>query len=533
MNHLMILGGTHPIKEDIFQSKASFIKKISGYPYKNILYRLYNRFFLRPASKRYVDMESILRDIPSIVCKTDKKGYSEYFSHDDINTIKKYNPDFILRFGFNIIRGDILEAAKYGIWSFHHDDEQKYRGGPPGFWEAYKNDPVNGAILQRLTNKLDGGIILKKGYFKTIKHSNAANLDLLFFESAYWPLQVCRDIKNGVANYFSKPQSKTTAKIYRNPNNLQMLSFFFKSIFHRLNFHFEELFKAEEWNIGIANQPIEDFLKNEEKPEVKWMSPPKKHKYKADAFGFFSESNLKILFEDYSYKIRKGVISCVDYNVITDSECKDDLVISKEYHLSYPFIFEFDNKVFCIPESAANNQIDLYQYDIQKSGFIFVNTLLSDVDAVDSTLFRHHERWWMFFTKKHLSDTNLYIYFSDDLFGEFFPHKNNPVKADIYSARPAGSPFYYEGNLYRPAQDCSITYGCKVVINRIETLNTSEFLEVKQKSITPYKSSRYNKGIHTLASAGNYTIVDGKRFVFLWIHFIHTLRKKINKLIVK
>ena len=40
---------------------------------------------------------------------------------------------FMLRVGFNIIRGEILNVPKYGVWSFHHDDEVKYRGGPAGY----------------------------------------------------------------------------------------------------------------------------------------------------------------------------------------------------------------------------------------------------------------------------------------------------------------------------------------------------------------------------------------------------------------
>jgi len=85
-----------------------------------------------------------------------------YFNAEDVATINKKDLDFILRFGFNIIRGEILNAARYGVWSFHHDDERKYRGSPPGFWELYYRDPVTGSILQRLTDRLDGGIVLKR-----------------------------------------------------------------------------------------------------------------------------------------------------------------------------------------------------------------------------------------------------------------------------------------------------------------------------------------------------------------------------------
>ena len=31
------------------------------------------------------------------------------------------------------MRESDLRAARFGVWSFHHDDEEKYRGAPPAF----------------------------------------------------------------------------------------------------------------------------------------------------------------------------------------------------------------------------------------------------------------------------------------------------------------------------------------------------------------------------------------------------------------
>jgi len=58
----------------------------------------------------------------------------------DIELIRAERPGF-LRFGFNILRGDVLEVAPYGISSFHHGDEQHYRGQPPGSREIHDCNP--------------------------------------------------------------------------------------------------------------------------------------------------------------------------------------------------------------------------------------------------------------------------------------------------------------------------------------------------------------------------------------------------------
>ena len=73
----------------------------------------------------------------------------------------------------------------------------------------------------------------------------------------------------------------------------------------------------------------------------------------------------------------------------------------------------------------------------------------------------------------------------------------------------------HDGCLYRPAQDCSRTYGRRVILNRITRLTPKVFKEEPEVVIEPYADSDYPHGIHTLSAAGGITLVDGKRLVFL------------------
>jgi methionyl-tRNA formyltransferase len=83
-----------------------------------------------------------LRDLPTLECAVSKKGsYSEYFSDEDLEQLRALNLDFLIKFGFGVTRGAILDVARYGVWSFHHDDETRYRGAPPCFWEIYLVHP--------------------------------------------------------------------------------------------------------------------------------------------------------------------------------------------------------------------------------------------------------------------------------------------------------------------------------------------------------------------------------------------------------
>ena len=209
-----------------------------------LLYYLYDYFILRHSkSMQLVCLEDNFELSTKINCQTEfRDKYSQYFTEDDIATIRSYRLDFIIRFGFGIIRGDILESAQYGIWSFHHDNEEKYRGSPPGFWEIYHDDPVTGCVLQRLTNRLDSGVILKKGFIKTINTSYADNRDNVFIKGTKWPAQISLALQNGDKEIFLNQQSQTTAPIYKRPSNIQMIYFLSKLVKNKLLFCYKNIF---------------------------------------------------------------------------------------------------------------------------------------------------------------------------------------------------------------------------------------------------------------------------------------------------
>ena len=142
-----------------------------NYQWHNLLFNLYHRFLFKPEAKQVISFDAITFNGAIISVEPKQHGPFNTFTSEQLKEIGSFSVDFILRFGYDILKGEILTLAKYGVWSFHHDDETKYRGLPPGFWEIYRNDAITGSILQQLTEKLDGGLILQKGYFPTIKHS--------------------------------------------------------------------------------------------------------------------------------------------------------------------------------------------------------------------------------------------------------------------------------------------------------------------------------------------------------------------------
>ncbi len=485
-------------------------QRLRRHPWRITLYLRYRRRHFKPAAMEPVDVTELLQGVPQIACAVEKRGHGQYFRTQDLDRIRAHRPDVLLRFGFNILRGEVLEVATHGVWSFHHGDEEHYRGGPPGLWELLRGEPVMGAVLQRLTDRLDGGRILHKGWFGVVDHSLLETVDTVLRHSAAWPALVMRRFLAGDADAVLGTPSRTTAPILRYPGNFTFLRFLLVQFRNKLRFHHAGLNEHEEWNIGVLYRPIHHLLEEKPSLNVRWLPAPARGSFRADPFGFVDpEGQLHVLYEKYDHARAKGEIARLRPkrdNVLKRSRTVLDL----PQHLSYPFVLQHEGCIYVIPEQAATGRVQLYTLDAALSSMDPVATLLEE-PLFDPTPVHWQGRWWLFGTKAPLTNVELFLYHAPTLTGPYVPHALNPVKTDIRSARPAGTPFVHEGVLYRPGQDSSRTYGGRVVLHRVLELSPSAFREEAVRTVGPVVNSSYAKGLHTVSAVGDVTLVDGKR----------------------
>jgi hypothetical protein len=359
--------------------------------------------------------------------------------------------------------------------------------------------------------------------------------------SSSWPASIADQFAGGQPGRqrgfasVTDSASPTNALIYKVPGNWDMLKFLCLLMHNRLKFYYYDLIAAEIWNVGIVRKPIHELALGEVKlsnAEISWLPPATKNGYFADPFGFLKDDQLHVLAEDYSYIGQKASIA--EFTMVPhpvrvphpDGVIHPDGALHP--HLSYPFVFEHDNQVFCIPEAYQTSEITLYRRDPASEKFVKNRVLLANVCAIDPAVVLYNGLWWLFFTTKKHSNTHLFLYYAEDISGEFKPHRLNPVKTDIRSSRPAGTPFIYNNVLYRPAQDCSVTYGGRVAINRVLNITPDEFSEEVINLVEPPKGSEYNQGLHTISAAGSFTLIDGKKFRPNRIFFNHQMLKKMK-----
>ncbi len=236
---------------------------------------------------------------------------------------------------------------------------------------------------------------------------------------------------------------------------------------------------------------------------------PEKDRYWADPFVIQRGDRYYVFVEEKIYAAGQGRIACLtlDERGNLDSH---RTVLERPYHLSYPFVFDFQGELYMLPETASQRTVELYRCARFPDEWTFVQTLMTDIYAVDSTLLEHQGKWWLFANVKGPGGSSLdalHLFYAENPLTEAWrPHPHNPIVHDLRSARPAGRIFARDGRLIRPAQDSSRRYGYALKFNRILRLNETEYEEVTESAFAPQGGNIL--GTHTFNQAGAMTVLD-------------------------
>ncbi len=499
-------------------TKPNLRKRIENYWKLSLFNRYeawdYRRNKIKIDAKAPVDLSSVLADVPCVTVDPIRKGFVDRFSDPDLATIQAANLDVLFRFGFRIIRGKILGAARHGVWSFHHDDNLEYRGGPPLFWEVFEGNPVSGTILQILTESLDGGHVIYRGHSATDTTSLYRNRNFNYWKTAHFAIRRLHDLdQHGPGFLTSLPtynESNTyTRGIYRTPGTPRMLQFFARLFYRSL---------ATKLSSRIRGSDIQWFLALRKRlPERSFADPsgyriiiPPKDRFYADPFLIEHAGTTYLFFEDLRYSEHRALISCAVIG--PDGEFGEPFeVLRRPYHLSYPFVFEHEGDMYMIPETKENRTVELYRATSFPNGWTLDTVLLNDLHAVDATVHQIGDKFWMLAglsDGKYSNSDELGIFYADDLRGPWSAHPSNPVISDVRRARPAGALFYENGKLIRPSQNCGPRYGYGLVFSEILKLTETEYSESRVAYIDPGWTTN-NLGTHTYSRTQKFEVIDG------------------------
>ncbi len=466
---------------------------------------------------------SDLIDCPTLMVTPKETRFSDRIDKADLEKIADFKIDVLIRGGFKILRGGILKIAKYGVWSYHHGDNAINRGGPAGAWEVLENWPKTGVLLQILTEDLDGGIKLFESNSRTDYLSIKRNKNRYYWKAlSFIPRKLEELHVLGEKKFFEKIDDLNemplfySNRLYKMPTNAQLLKNIPGKFLHVLKTRLANIFYFNQWILLFKfekeNKMSKSFFR------FKRMIPPK-DRFWADPFILHRDGTYYIFLEEYEYKLGRGNISVIEMDD-KGNYGSSKIVLDKEYHLSYPFIYEEDDELYMIPESSQNKSVELYKCTEFPLKWELVEVMFKDTMATDVTIFKQNDTYWLFAALRENegapSDDELYLYHSESLVGgNWVPHPMNPVVSDVEYARPAGNIFRYKGGLFRPAQNGSKGYGYGIQIREIKILNKTEYRETQVQSIHP-SWDRDLISTHTLNSEGKLTIIDAlirqKRF---------------------
>ncbi|MFE6995695.1 hypothetical protein ACFVAE_07030 [Microbacterium sp. NPDC057659] len=273
------------------------------------------------------------------------------------------------------------------------------------------------------------------------------------------------------------------------------------------------LYRAPHWRVGWRRVDGAGTVAEDALPQGPWHDLPDDGlRFYADPFPFEHEGRAYLFVEDFEHSVGRAGISVVPWT----EDGPDGVpvpVLEHDVHLSYPFVLEHDGDVWMIPETSGARTVELYRAVRFPWTWERHSILLEDVEASDSTPFRHGGRWWLTATVGDggsLSDS-LWLWSAPDLRGPWSPHRNNPVLVDIASARPAGRVVQHEGRLLRPVQDCRAGYGAALAVAEITRLDDEAFEQCVIRRFAPGEAWPGTR-LHTLNTGGGIETVDGSAF---------------------
>lgn len=270
------------------------------------------------------------------------------------------------------------------------------------------------------------------------------------------------------------------------------------------------LFFHESWDIMILKNnashtfPVNtlDILTNTKAHQLK-----KKYTFQADPFIIEKDDKVYVFYEALSFRNSQGILRCriLDANLVELADLKLEGFDDVKCHLSFPFLFHSNDRLFMIPESSERKEVILFQSIDFPVRWKQVKVLISDSALTDNVFFTLNGSHYLLSTTM---DDELVIHTAGDITGPW--QKITPA---LHTAnqhhRGAGSPHSAGDKVYFLTQECTPeTYGKSIYIKELMNLDSSSFDE---RLVTQISASiNQSAGVHTLNFTDNYIVYDSK-----------------------
>jgi hypothetical protein len=338
--------------------------------------------------------------------------------------------------------------ARYGVWRFEAD----------GAGEVVSGDPLSGSSLLMRFAASRPPRLAYQSWSRTYPFSVARNRDQVLRKTGEFAWRALRDLHRGGESWLAQRKEVTRPLVAAPALGLGDLARVGARVAARA---IDKAKHIEQWSLAFAfNKEL-----NAELGGFSRLIPPKDRDW-ADPFAIEKNGRYYVFFEELPYAAGKAHISMVEVSRDATGETRvsaPQKVLERDYHLSYPFLFEHEGELYMLPESARNRTLELYRCVDFPLVWRLERVLIEGLRLVDATLHKGADRWWMFANSapqgSRMFDDELHLFHAESPLGDWRAHPANPVKSDARGSRPAGALFSRNGTLYRPAQVCVPRYG--------------------------------------------------------------------------
>ncbi len=223
-------------------------------------------------------------------------------------------------------------------------------------------------------------------------------------------------------------------------------------------------------NSVVTERPAEKVLKTPTLEATDVTDLPAE--FIADPFIIIHNSKYYMFFEVLDKSTMKGVISFAQ-SEDGHSWKYGRMVLREDYHLSYPYVFEYCGECYMIPETIEAGKVLLYKAKKFPDDWEVVAELVNGKYA-DPSLFYYNQKWWMFASK----EGQLHLFHSNSLMEQWSEHPKSPLIRNNHHVTRLGGRVIVENNrIYRYTQDGKPTYGRAVRVFEITRLSDSCYEE--------------------------------------------------------
>lgn len=276
---------------------------------------------------------------------------------------------------------------------------------------------------------------------------------------------------------------------------------------------------------NFINKDNQDFV----------LIPDDKKYWYADPILFEHNGKAYIFCEAYNKKTQKGELG---YFVINDdgSHSKIQIIMAnKEYHYSFPNVFQHNDSICMIPETQDQGVIYIYKAVEFPNKWEIEKILLDDGHYADSTLLKNNDNLYLITSEVYAPEdvltTTMKIFevAEDRCIFEETGRENTSL---------AGPVIKYKDMLIKPTQKCVNSYGEATILSELKSVEP--YKEEYIKTILPDAINVGNAysigGTHTWGMSEHYEVVDVWYFKNVFdmktsVKFIkHVIKSRIRKL---